>query len=77
MIDKPFKKIVDLEMINTVTEGCAGCGKSFTLGETVVMACGAWEGGPRYIHEHEAVFDQRTSTYVERKCFEAGRSPRS
>ncbi len=75
MMDAPFKKIVDLEMINTLTKGCPACGKNFTLGESVVMACGAWEGGPRYIHENEAVFDRRTSTYVERKCFEAGRTP--
>lgn len=70
-----FMKLIDLEMINTLTDGCPGCGKSFNLGDPVVMACGAWEGGPRYIHENEAVFDSRTSTYVERKCFEAVRNP--
>jgi hypothetical protein len=71
----PNKTIVNLEMINTLTEGCPGCGKPFSFGEPVVLACGAWQGGPKYIHENEAVFDPRTSTYVERKCFEAGIDP--
>ncbi len=76
MITQP-KKLVDREMMNTITSGCAACGHPFNLGETVVLACGAWEGPPKYIHENEAVFDPRTSTYVERKCFEAGRNPGS
>ncbi len=71
----PYTKLVNLEMINTLTSGCPGCGRPFNLGDSVIMACGAWEGGPKYIHENEAVFDPKTSTYVERKCFEAGRSP--
>ena len=69
-----FKMMLNLEKVNELNEeGCAACGRKFTLGETVVLACGAWEGGPKYIHENEAVFDDRTSTYVERRCFETRR----
>ena len=73
MSDKQ-KIILDLEKVNTLNaEGCAACGRKFTLGETAVLACGAWDGPPKYIHENEAVFDKKTSSYVERKCFEASR----
>lgn len=69
-----FKAMVDRERLMDLNEeGCPACGRKFTLGETVVLACGAWEGGPKYIHEDEAVFDQRTSSYSERRCYEAGR----
>ena len=69
-----YKMMLDLGKVNELNEeGCAACGRKFTLGETVVLACGAWEGGMKYIHEEEAVFDKKTSTYVERKCYEAGR----
>jgi hypothetical protein len=69
------KMMLTLEKVNELNEeGCAACGRKFTLGETVVLACGAWEGGPRYIHDEEAVFDKTSSTYVERRCYEAGRS---
>ncbi len=67
------KRIMDLEMVNRLnSEGCPACGRKFSLGDPVVLACGAWEGGPKYIHENEAVFDKKTSGYVERKCFDAG-----
>ncbi|MFH1102590.1 MAG: hypothetical protein V1714_02345 [Pseudomonadota bacterium] len=67
------KTVLDLEKVNTLnTEGCPACGKKFSLGDTVVMACGAWEGGAKYIHEGEAVFDKKTKSYVERRCYEAG-----
>jgi hypothetical protein len=66
------KKILDLEMVNRLNEeGCPACGKKFTLGDMVVPACGAWEGGPKYIHINEAVFDNKTKSYVERRCYEA------
>lgn len=69
-----FKIMLDLGKVNELNEeGCGACGRKFTLGETVVLACGAWEGPPKYIHENEAVYDTRTSTYMERRCFEAGR----
>jgi len=45
----------------------SACKRKFTLGETVVLACGSWQGA-KYIHENEAVFDKRTSAYYERKC---------
>jgi hypothetical protein len=62
--------LIDLEKLNALNaEGCAACGRKFTLGETVVLACGAWDGGVRYIHENEAVWDPRTSAFIERRCF--------
>ena len=67
------KIIMDLEKVNTLTEGCPACGRKFSLGDMVVLACGAWEGEPKYIHENEAVFDKKTGTYIERRCYEAGR----
>jgi hypothetical protein len=64
-----LKTIMDLEKLNTYNaEGCGACGRKFTLGEPVVLACGFWEG-VKYVHEHEAVFDPKTSVYYERKCF--------
>ncbi len=71
---KPQKLIVDLELLNRLnTEGCPACGRKFTLGEEVVAACGAWEGGAKVIHENEAVWDSQSRSYVERKCYAAGR----
>ena len=68
----PQKIIMDLEKLGrTNAEGCAACGRKFTLGETAVVACGSWEGGAKLIHENEAVFDPETAQYYERKCFEA------
>jgi hypothetical protein len=58
----------DLEKLNRLnSEGCPACKRKFTLGETVVLACGPWRGA-KYIHEAEAVFDKTTSAYYERKC---------
>jgi len=62
--------IIDLETLNTLNaEGCIACGRKFTLGETVVNACGAWEGEPKYVHENEATFDAASSTYIENRCY--------
>lgn len=73
---KPHKVIVDLELLNRLNaEGCPACGRKFTLGETVVAACGAWEGGPKMIHENEAVWDSQSSSFIERRCYAAGRGP--
>jgi hypothetical protein len=64
--------LIDLEKLNTLNaEGCAACGRKFTLGETVVKACGAWDGPPKFIHENEAVWDARTSAFIERRCYES------
>lgn len=72
---KRKKYIIDLEKLNSLNEeGCPACGRKFTLGETAVMACGAWEGGPKLIHEGEAVYDERTSSYFERRCYAARRN---
>lgn len=68
------KTIADLEMVNRLNaDGCAACGRKFNLGDPVVMACGAWEGSPRWIHESEAVFDRETNGWIERRCFDAKR----
>jgi hypothetical protein len=64
------KIIMDLVNLNTYNaEGCAACGRKFELGETAVVACGAWEGGPKLVHENEAVFDPQTGGYIEKRCF--------
>ncbi len=64
--------IIDLEKLNTLNaEGCVACGQKFALGETVVKACGAWEGPPRLIHENEAVWDAGTATFIERRCYQS------
>jgi hypothetical protein len=64
--------IIDLERLNTLnTEGCGACGRKFTLGETVVKACGAWEGDQKFIHENEAVWDTAASGFIERRCYES------
>jgi len=71
----PGKYIIDLAMLNQFNaEGCPACGHKFNLGDPVVKACGAWEGGPRLIHEHEAVFDKTSASYVEKRCYAARRS---
>jgi hypothetical protein len=64
------KIIMDLVNLNTYNaDGCAACGRKFELGETAVVACGAWEGGPKLVHENEAVFDPQTGGYIEKRCF--------
>jgi hypothetical protein len=71
---QPGKYIIDLALLNQFNaEGCPACGHKFNLGDPVVKACGAWEGGPRLIHEHEAVFDKTTASYVEKRCYAARR----
>ncbi len=71
---KKSKIVLDLEKVNSLNaEGCPACGRKFSLGDTAVLACGAWEGRSKFIHENEAVFDKRTSSYVERRCYEAGK----
>jgi hypothetical protein len=64
--------IIDLEKLNTLnSQGCSACGHKFNLGDTAVWACGAWKGGAKVIHEQEAVFDRKTNSYIERKCYSA------
>jgi hypothetical protein len=68
------KFMIDLAKLNELNaQGCAACNGKFALGETVVAACGPWEGGARIIHENEAVWDSKTASYVERRCYEARR----
>jgi len=64
------KIVMDLEMLNTTNaQGCPACGHKFNLGDTAVLACGAWGSGPQYIHENEAIQDAQTSQYFERGYF--------
>jgi hypothetical protein len=70
-----LKTLIDREKLMSL-KTCAACGRPFNLGDPVVLACGAWEGPPKLIHEHEAVYDQQTESYVERRCYEAGQSTR-
>ena len=74
MKPKKQKILIDIEKLNRLNaEGCPVCKRKFTLGETVVIAYGPWQGA-KYIHENEAVFDGKTSTYYvmeerrERSC---------
>ena len=63
----PLKTIIDREkMIRLKT--CPACNRPFNLGDPVVLACGAWEGPPKIIHENEAVYDATSGSYIERKC---------
>jgi len=66
----PMKTIIDREKLMRL-KTCSACHRPFNLGDPVVLACGAWEGPARLIHEHEAVFDASTGAYVERKCHAA------
>lgn len=75
MVRKSRGFIMNLEQLNRYnSEGCPACGHKFNLGDPVVVACGAWEGGPKVIHEREAAFDSTTNEYVERRCFSARRA---
>lgn len=65
-----MKTIIDREKLMQL-KTCAACNRPFNLGDPVVLACGAWEGPARLIHENEAVYDKFTGTYIERKCHAA------
>jgi hypothetical protein len=68
------KTLIDLEKLNTFgAQGCPACGRSFELGEVVVLARGSWEG-QRYIHESEATFDRNTGLHYESRYYD--RKPR-
>jgi hypothetical protein len=74
MKKRPATFIIDREKLNTLNEeGCPACGKKFSLGDTAVVACGAWGDKMKVIHENEAVFDPNSGGYVERKCFQTRR----
>ena len=69
---KAKSTIIDREkLISLNAEGCPACGRKFNLGDPVVIACGAWNGPPKYIHENEAVWDKQTASFIERRCFES------
>lgn len=69
--EKRLKIILDLEKVNELNEeGCPACGNKFSLGDMAVPACGPWDGGPKLIHENEAVFDSKTSSYFERRWYQ-------
>ncbi|MBW1740420.1 MAG: hypothetical protein JRJ42_04695 [Deltaproteobacteria bacterium] len=68
---RKFRTLIDLEKLNRLNaEGCLACGKKFTLGNEVVLARGKWQGF-RYIHENEAIFDQKSGDYYERGYYAA------
>ena len=70
-MNKHEKCLIDLEKLNTLnSEGCPACGRKFSLGDPVVLACGTWEGGKKLIHESEAVFDGQSMSYYEKKCYQ-------
>jgi hypothetical protein len=71
VMDHETARVVDLNILNTHNEkGCEACNRKFNLGDTVVMACGAWQDGcARLIHEREATFDSKTRTWYERKYY--------
>ncbi len=62
--------IIDREKLMQL-KTCSACHRPFNLEDPVVMVCGAWEGPARLIHESEAVFDNATGSYIERKCHAA------
>ena len=70
---KAMRTIMDREKMMSNPEGCPACGRKWNMGEPVVYACGSWGNDLKLIHESDAVFDTNTKTYVERKCFEAGK----
>ena len=58
------KAIVDRRMLMEL-KACAACGRSFHLGEPVVLADGP-DGAPLgWIHEEETQYDPRTGRYQE------------
>jgi hypothetical protein len=74
---REFKVLIDLEKQNRLNaEGCPACGKKFSLGDEVVLACGKWQGY-KYIHKSEAVLDKHANKYYERGYYRTkkGRSP--
>ena len=68
---KRNKFIVDLNILNSHNAtGCGACGGKFNLGETVVVACGGWQGGgSRILHEKEAIYDSKCDAYYERQFY--------
>jgi hypothetical protein len=64
--------IMDLERVNR-TPPCPSCNHPFSLGDSAVLACGLWEGGLRYVHANEAVWDPKSGSYVERACWNSQR----
>ena len=67
--NNPLKLFLDLEKLNELNSlGYAG---KFSLGETVVLACGPWDSGPRFISEKEAIYEKSSNTYWEKNCYHA------
>lgn len=65
----PMKLFLDREKLMELNSmGYAG---KFSLGETVVLACGPWDNGPRFIPEKEAIYDKAANTYWEKNCYHA------
>ena len=62
----PKKVIMDLNQLNLLnTEGCPACGEKISLGEMAVPSLGKWNG-LKLVHEKDAVFNNKTNTYVDK-----------
>ena len=61
-----LKTIMDREKLSE-NPRCPACGKNFTLGESVVAACGDWGSQTKLVHEDDAVFDETNGCYVVNK----------
>lgn len=68
---KSLKTIMTRERLSA-NPRCPACGRSFTMGEPVVPACGSWGNTPQLIHEEDAVFDEKIGGYVEKSEYSAG-----
>ncbi len=66
---KQMKILMDREKLSS-TPTCPACGKNFSLGEIVVPACGEWGTAPKLVHEEDAIFDESSGRFIERKCYE-------
>lgn len=58
-----LKTIMSRENLHT-TPRCPACGRDFTMGEPVVLACGIWGDTPRLVHEDDAVYDEANGCYT-------------
>lgn len=58
-----LKIIVSRENLNT-SPRCPACGRSFSMGEAGVLACGSWGDEPRLVHEDDAVYEEAKECYI-------------
>ena len=64
--EQPLKMMLDVGKLTELnSQGYAG---KFCLGDTVVLACGGWKGGPRYIHERDAFLIKQPGLILKRNA---------